>query len=243
MKLGFMQPYFFPYLGYFQLMNAVDQWVAFEQAQYGRHSWINRNRIRATGNEAEWTYITVPVQRAPRGTKISGIQVDNAQDWRIRILARLEAYKKMAPYFDETNELVRMCLDDAGDNLSSLLVSSLKKVSAHLGISTRISKLSETGVGLGYADHPGQWALKLAVALKADEYINNQSGADLFDRSEFESNGVSLSFFKPAVGEFSAETQTQASNLSIIDVLMWNGRETTAQLATLGGTSGSGLKE
>ena len=90
-----MQPYFFPYLGYFELIARVDRWVVFDVVQYNAKSWMNRNRILHP--KEGWQYITVPVEKAPRGTLIRDIRVKDMVDSRERVLGQMVHYKKKAP--------------------------------------------------------------------------------------------------------------------------------------------------
>ena len=98
MKLGIMQPYFFPYLGYFRLLNSVDRWIAFDEVQFIDKGWINRNRILHTNKSKEWQYITLPLYNKSRFDKISEISIDMQQNWRANILGKLTLYQKIAPF-------------------------------------------------------------------------------------------------------------------------------------------------
>ena len=97
MKLGIMQPYLFPYLGYFDLIHCTDRWIVFDTAQYIRHGWINRNRILHP--TSGWQYFIIPVKKQSRNTPICDIQVSDNPGWRARVLGQLEHYRKRAPYF------------------------------------------------------------------------------------------------------------------------------------------------
>ena len=91
-----MQPYFFPYLGYFHLINSVDEWIIFDTPQYIRHGWVNRNRILHP--KSGWLYITVPLVKHPQNTPINEIKIANQKDWKRLILAQLNHYKKIPFY-------------------------------------------------------------------------------------------------------------------------------------------------
>jgi len=100
MKLGIMQPYFFPYLGHFDLINYCDQWIIFDKIQYIRHGWVNRNRILHPTEG--WQYITVPVKKRSRDTLITDVEVADRSDWKRRIVNQVVHYKKHAPFYQET---------------------------------------------------------------------------------------------------------------------------------------------
>jgi hypothetical protein len=97
MRLGMMQPYFFPYLGYFGLIHATDRWVVFDTPQYIRRGWVNRNRVLSAGQTA-WKYVRVPIAQCERSTPISGVRVHPTEMWRKSLLDSLDVYRlKGAP--------------------------------------------------------------------------------------------------------------------------------------------------
>ena len=97
MKLGIMQPYFFPYIGYFSLIKHTDDFILLDTVQFIRHGWIERNRILKPSDG--WQYIMVPLKKHSRETLIKNIEINNEQQWKEKILAQLQHYKKQAPYF------------------------------------------------------------------------------------------------------------------------------------------------
>ena len=107
MKLGIMQPYFFPYLGYFSLINYVDEFIIFDPVQYIRKGWINRNRVLKKGGGVK--YINITVEKHCLGTLIKDIRLSTTQDWRNKILRNLDYYEKKAPYYYEVKELLSSC--------------------------------------------------------------------------------------------------------------------------------------
>src|SRR5687767_9328128 len=108
MKLGIMQPYFFPYIGYFDLIHSVDQWVVFDTPQYIRHGWINRNRILHP--TAGWQHIIAPVRKHHRAAPIGDIRVVEDGGWRALIPRQIEHYRGHAPHFGAVAALVHDCL-------------------------------------------------------------------------------------------------------------------------------------
>src|SRR5580693_8893111 len=108
MRLGIMQPYLFPYPGYFDLINRCDRWVVFDTAQYIRHGWVNRNRILHP--TSGWQYIIVPLKKHERETPINQIETQPYEQWASRILGQLQHYKKKAPGYAVASALVDDCL-------------------------------------------------------------------------------------------------------------------------------------
>lgn len=220
MKLGVMQPYFFPYIGYFDLIHQTDRWIVFDTAQYIRHGWVNRNRI--IHPRQGWQYIGVPVQRHHRETPIKDIQIAEDGRWRDRLVGQLQHYKKRAPFFTQVMDLVLACLQDREGSLSRLNASSLARVCAYLDIPFDHDFFSEMDLQLGPVECPGDWALRIAEALGATEYINPPGGADLFESSKFEAAGIRLSIQPPVELVYGCRGYEFQPNLSILDVLMWN---------------------
>src|SRR5678815_4096817 len=109
MKLGIMQPYFFPYLGYFDLIHRVDEWVVFDTAQYIRHGWVNRNRILHPTEG--WQYVTVPIQKHLQDISICDVQIVSGGGWRERLERQLHHYRRRAPHYDAVMALVHECLN------------------------------------------------------------------------------------------------------------------------------------
>ena len=119
--LGIMQPYFFPYLGYFDLINYTDRWIVFDTVQYIRHGWVNRNRILHP--KEGWQHIVVPLKKHSRDTTIKDIEISKEPKWRKRILGQSQHYKKKAPYFYETYQLIEECLTIEECSISRLNVA------------------------------------------------------------------------------------------------------------------------
>lgn len=224
MKLGIMQPYFFPYIGYFELICRTDRWIVFDTAQYIRHGWVNRNRILHPTQG--WQYIIVPTARHEQKTPIHEIRIANTDRWRERLLGQLQHYRKQAPYFRAVMDLVAECLEPGEDSLSRLNVKSLQRVCTYLGIAFNYTVFSEMKLTLGPVEEPGDWALRIAEALGASEYINPPGGAGLFNPAKFAASRIKLTIQPPIDFVYRCGKYTFEPNLSILDVLMWNAPET-----------------
>lgn len=203
-----MQPYFFPHLAYFQLMNEVDMFVMLDDVQYMRHHWINRNRIRKPGGD--WQYIIVPVKKHPVKTAIKDVLIDDSRPWARRIYGQLECYKH-APFFEEAMSVVAETLGSSYASIGDLNFLAASALLRTLGIRTSLLLSSEYEFDYSGVKDAGDWALHVCEQLRADEYINPINGKDLFDPKKFEASGIKLSFFEGEPG------------LSIIDTLMEHG--------------------
>jgi hypothetical protein len=215
-----MQPYFFPYLGYFDVIHKCDKWIAFDTAQYIRHGWVNRNRILHPSSG--WQYIIAPLQEHRRETPIRDVLVQAGKGWRDRLQGQLVHYRKKAPYYEATVDLVRSCLDNTELSLSRLNVSILDRVCAYLRIPFRYEFFSDMKLALGPIDGPGDWALRISEAVGADEYINSPGAKGYLDRERFGSVGIKLNFQEFENMNYRCAPYNFEPALSIIDVLMWN---------------------
>ena len=220
MKLGIMQPYFFPYLGYFDLIHYADKWIVFDTVQFIRHGWINRNRILHPHDG--WQYIVVPLKKHSRESAIKDVVISSEQKWRQRIMGQLNHYKKRAPFFQETICLVDEVLQTEEPSVSRLDVVALEKACAYLGISFDFQFFSEMKLELGPVEEPGDWALQVSTAVGAREYVNPPGGEDLFDEQRFADNDITLTIRPIPSFEYQTGGYGFVPNLSIIDLLMWN---------------------
>lgn len=223
MKLGIMQPYFFPYLGYFDLINYAENWIVFDDVQYIRHGWINRNRILHPSDG--WSYIIVPV-RHTREMHIREVTIAEDAKWKKRILGQLHNYKGKAPYYDRVIALIEDCFAYQDNLISRFNVFALGKVCAYLGIHFDYAIFSEMNLNLDNIEGPGDWALKISQAVKAKEYVNPPGGETLFDKERFSTSNIKLTIRNLPPLLYDCPGFKFIPNLSIIDVLMWNHSET-----------------
>jgi hypothetical protein len=221
MKLGIMQPYFFPYLGHFALIAAVDEWVVFDISQYTRKSWINRNRVLRA--DKGWQYISIPLRQSSIHIKISEAKIDRVAELERHVLGKLSHYNKRAPYFAEVCSIVRQAFASVeNESLVSLNVGGLSSVCGYLGLPFRYRVCSRLELNLPSTLRAGQWAPWIAGRLGANSYINSAGGRALFDPADFAKENVDLRFLGFAPFTYDTPGYTFEPDLSILDVLMWN---------------------
>jgi hypothetical protein len=222
--LAGMQPYFFPYLGYFDLIYNVDTWIVFDTPQYIKEGWVHRNRILHP--KEGWRYIIVPIQKHAMDTPINKIAICSDQPWKEKVMRQLSEYKKKAPFYKPTVSLVEDCLAIEEPLLSRLNIFILEKVCDFLDIPFRGSVFSEMNLELGAVTKSGDWALRICQAMGADVLVNPPGGRHLYDAAEFQRNGVRLIIREFENMVYSCEPLKFEPALSIIDVLMWNSPKT-----------------
>lgn len=222
-KIAIMQPYFFPYLGYFQLINAVDEFIIFDTPQFIRHGWIERNKILKPNGEP--LYIKVPLQKHIRETKINEIYINNELDWRSKIYAQLVPYKKKASNYKSVLKLLKEIFEHDIKSIVELNYILLKEVCNYLNIETPIKIWSKMNIEIEEVHAPDEWALNICEKLNATTYYNPIGGITFFDKKKYENKNIELKFieFEPTIYK-QFETDFHSS-LSIIDVMMFNSKE------------------
>ncbi|MFM1813568.1 MAG: hypothetical protein RLZ98_263 [Pseudomonadota bacterium] len=233
MKLGIMQPYFAPYLGYFDLIRRCDQWVVFDTAQYIRHGWVNRNRVLHP--TTDWQYLIVPLQKHSRETPIKDIKVIASGEWRSRIRGQLQHYRGKAPHYQAVVDLVSSVLAVDTASLTQLNILLLQRCCERLGLRFNFQVFSEMNLPLPEIMGPGHWALEISSALKASEYLNPPGGKNLFKPDDFRARGIKLTIQEPHPFIYPTPGYGFQPDLSVIDVMMWNSpAEITAHLDQAG---------
>jgi len=220
MRIAIMQPYFFPYIGYFQLINAADRFILFDDVQYIRHGWINRNRILKP--VAGHQYITVPLAGHSRDTLIKDIKAADIANSKHKMLRQLEHYKKIAPYYKTVIELITDGFATHYNLIGEINGHCLKTVCDYIGIDFKIELSSRLNFDYSHVQAAGEWALHISTQLQATTYINPAGGMELFNPGRFEESNIQLQFLQPGIKEYNQHRPDFEPGLSIIDVMMFN---------------------
>ena len=239
MKIAIMQPYFFPYIGYFQLIDAVDTFVIYEHVSFRKKSWITRNRILDKGSRNP-IYINVPVAGKSSEKLIKDVQIDANSDWKKKLLNLIYYNYKKAPFFDELYPFIEKLILTETRNLHSYNATIISKITDLLLIKTPIiidnsncisieEKLqidfSETKESI-----KSERIIQLCKLHNSKTYINPIGGVDLYDKTFFRKNELKLFFVKTNAFSYPQFHEKFEPHLSIIDVLMHVGVEGTKQL-------------
>ncbi len=224
MKIAIMQPYFFPYLGYFSLIKHTDRFILFDSVQFIRHGWIERNRILKQ-NEG-WLYIQVPLVKSGRETLIKDIKIKDSEDWKNKIISQLQTYKKIAPNYYVIMKLVNELFSENFSDIVSLNKKAFELVCAYLGISRQFEVFSKMNLEIEPVSSPDEWALNICKALgNVSEYWNSTGGLTFFDRSKYEDSGIKINFQKVEITAYDQKRTNFEPGLSILDVMMFNSVE------------------
>ena len=219
-----------PYLGYFSLIKHTDRFILFDTVQFIRHGWIERNRILK--QDGTWQYFQVPIVKPNgRDTIIKDIRINNDLEWKNRIIGQLQHYKKRAPFYKETIDLLNAVFSQSFDDIVSLNQASLEKVCEYLGIKRNMEVFSKMGLNVEEAGAPDEWALNICKAIEgADEYWNPIGGLSFFDRTKYEKAGVKIFFQEMVLTPYRQLGNEFEPGLSIVDVMMFNSPEAINQM-------------
>lgn len=220
MKIGIMQPYFFPYIGYWQLINIVDKYVIFDDVNYINRGWINRNRILFNG---EPKYINIVLKAASQNKLINEIEVDNgAKQVERNLMILKQAYKK-APFFQEVFPIIESVLCEKEKNLGRFNGLLIQKICCYLGIETEIIFSSDLQKDNSLKGQ--EKIIDICRRLKATDYYNAIGGKDLYCKETFAQYNIKLHFVCTDLIKYKQYENEFLDNLSIIDVMMFNSRE------------------
>jgi len=221
MKIGIMQPYFFPYLGYFSLIKHSDLFILLDEVQFIRHGWVERNRILK--QKDGWLYIKAPIIKSSNKSKIKDCFINNQQEWEKKILAQLLTYKKIAPFYDVIIKLINQIFDKKHLTITELNKTALDKICQYLIIDTPINIFSKMELTIDEPEEPDDWALNICKALgNVMEYWNLPGGHALFDLDKYFKAGIDLKFQKVNLKPYDQNRVLFEPGLSIIDVMMFN---------------------
>lgn len=219
MKTAIMQPYFLPYIGYWQLIASVDLFVIYDNIQYTKKGWFNRNRFLKNGKDA---LFSIPLKKDSDYLNVCERFISTEFDKKQLIAQFKNAYAK-APYLKEVMPLLEEIINCEEENLFKYIYNSVKKICDYLDIDTTIVISSTLDI-----DHNlkgPKKVLALCVALGATTYINTIGGVDLYDKAEFKSSGLELNFIKSKAIEYKQFDDEFVPWLSIVDILMFNKKE------------------
>ena len=220
MKIGIMQPYFFPYIGYFQLINAVDRFIFYDDVNYIKGGWINRNNILANG---EKQLFTLQLQGVSSFKKINEIKIGTNSNKILKSIT--QAYSK-APYFNNVYPLIERIFIEALPNstISEIAINSVQEVCQYLNIQT-ILEVSSINYSKTHHLRKEERLFEICKINKADTYINSLGGRSLYRKEDFSKKNFQLFFIKSKPSVYKQFSEKFTPHLSVIDTMMFNSKE------------------
>ncbi|TSA18414.1 hypothetical protein D4R75_11320 [bacterium] len=212
-----MQPYFFPYFGYFQLMAAVDEIVVYDNIEFSKGGWINRNRILVNGEDS---YITLPLKKDSDHLDVRERQLSGT--WsalREKMLNRISGAYRSAPHFASAFPIIEQCIRFGNTNLFRFIFNSIDTVRSYLKIGTPL--VTSSTIAIDHSLKSESKVVAICKARKADAYINPGGGKTLYSRERFRNDGIDLIFLTMGDVTYSQFNHPFVPALSIIDLMMF----------------------
>lgn len=216
-----MQPYFFPYIGYFQLINAVDTFVFYDDVNFIKRGWINRNNILVNQQPS---LISISCVKPSQNVLIKDTRILQDRSMMERLKKTIyHAYHKSVNFI-EVNQLFKEIIDKPHESISSLAIESVTKVTEFIGITTKFKISSREG----YNNIEMNKEDRLIDIVKREgcaDYVNMIGGINLYDKTYFGERGVNLNFLQPELKPYSQPTTEFVPGLSVLDLLMHESKE------------------
>lgn len=215
MKLAIMQPYFFPYLGYFHLIKAVDKFVLYDDVNFINRGWINRNRV-PINDEAH--YFTIPLKNASQNSKINSIDLAEQDIWKKKMIKTFQTVYSKSPNRDAGLDLLSAVLNFPTNKLSEICARSIFEVTKYLNIKTQL--VPSSTIYSNSEKKAESRILDICSQESASEYINLIGGVELYREDSFQEIGCDLSFIKSELPLYKQNTKEFIKGLSILDIIM-----------------------
>jgi hypothetical protein len=225
-KTAIMQPYFMPYIGYWQLIHSVDEFIVYDNIEFTKKGWFNRNRILDGDHDR---LFTIPIKKDSDYLNVGERYLsDDSQNEIQRTLRIIQNTYRKAPYYSVAYPIIEACFTSNDRNLFGYIYNSIRIICDYLDVDTKITISSQIPI-----DHnlkAEQKVLALCKATDTDMYVNAIGGMELYDKEEFKSNGLDLQFIKSNNIEYAQLGNPFVPWLSIIDVIMFNDKKTVMRM-------------
>lgn len=225
-SVAIMQPYFFPYIGYFHLIQSVDLFISFDDVNFIKKGWINKNQILAKDIAHP---IALPIKQLSQNKKINESFIFEPAESKSSILRMInDSYRKKAPFFEENIQLIQDLLLLEDDNIAVYNSKILRGLAEYLNIETQFKYSSE--IPHNKELKGPEKIIELVKSVGSTSYVNAVGGKDLYDKTEFNKQGIELKFIQSSPVVYDQKQSSFVPYLSIIDVLMFTGRAKTIEL-------------
>lgn len=225
MKVSIMQPYFFPYLGYWQMFNLVDKFVILDDVNYIKRGYINSNYILINGSAHKFT---IPLDKPSQNKLINETKMKFSENEKQSFLKMIRMAYSRAPYFDDTFLLLEKIIRQSTLDLTEFIFNSFVEVKEYLGLSTEI--LISSQINKDNSLRAEDRIIEINKRLGSDIYINAIGGQKLYDYEHFKKESIELNFIQMIPCKYTQFNNEFVPNLSFIDVLMFNCKEMVLEM-------------
>ncbi len=231
MTLAIMQPYLLPYVGYMQLMGAVDTFVLYDDVAFINRGWINRNKLLINGQEH---LFTVPLKDASQNKRINEVHLADDPKWRSKLLKTIEQGYRKAPQYSVVMPLTEKIINFTTDSIAEMIYHSLVELNGYLGLTPKL--VASSSIYENEQLKAQDRILDICRQEGATRYINPIGGMELYDKERFAEAGITLNFIRSERVEYSQFNRGDSSTfipwLSILDVMMFNDVPAVKELLT-----------
>lgn len=218
MKLAIMQPYFLPYIGYFQLMNAADEFVVYDNIKFTKKGWINRNRILVQHKDE---FISLPLKKDSDYLNVCDRQLaDDWEKYRLKIIRQLISSYKKSPFYKSVFPVIEDIFFFEDTNLFNFIYNAILKLNQYLNIKTPL--IISSTIPLNTKLKGEEKVIEICKLKSASEYINSMGGVQLYKASNFSNENILLRFLKTDDITYKQFENEFIPSLSIVDVMMFN---------------------
>jgi len=219
MKVGIMQPYFLPYIGYWQLIKSVDLFVVYDNIQYTKKGWFNRNRYLLNGKDATFSVYLKKDSDLLNVNK----RFLSSEFCRKKLIASFQNAYSGAPFKSEILPMVGKIINCPCDNLFDYIYNSIKEICQYLKIQTTI--VTSSTINIDHSLKSEQKVIAICKELQADTYINSISGIKLYSKQKFALENIELKFIKSKPTSYTQFNDKFVEWLSVLDVMMFNSQK------------------
>lgn len=225
MTIAIMQPYIFPYIGYFQLISTVDKFIIYDDVNFINKGWINRNNILVSGQPH---LFTIPLKDASQNKLIHEVELMTGDPWKKKFLKTIQQSYQKAPNYHSIFNIVEEIVSLNIETISELAVYALKRICVYMEIKTEI--ISSSAIYKNTDLKAQDRILDICKQESASHYINPVGGMELYEKSKFANENIQLNFLKSVASPYSQFKNAFVPWLSIIDILMFNDIENISKL-------------
>ena len=217
------QPYFFPYIGFFSILDDADIYVYADMMQFRKQSWMCRNRV--ISNDGSVQYISIPIKNAGARKSIRETEIDYSRPWEHDVINRLGYYKKRAPYYHEVMDMLDEFFSEKYSNLAEANIRSIELVSERVGIMTPTYLQSELNLPVSDDMSADDWGALISLQFPGVKiYRNAPGGKEFYDPRKYEKCGLKIEFLQNRLNAYDQKSDEFIPGLSIIDVMMFNSK-------------------
>lgn len=221
-----MQPYFFPYIGYWQLINEVDKFVIYDNIEFTKKGWIRRNRILMHGKDR---MISLPIKKDSDYLDVNKRYLaDSFKKDKVKLINQIKMAYSKAPEFNMVFPLIETAINCEEDNLFEFIKTSIMTITEYLGMDTEI--IISSDIDMDHSLMNKDRVIEICKKLHGNKYINPIGGVDLYSKEDFESEGISLEFIRADLVEYKQFNNMFVPGLSIIDVIMFNSKDRVKEM-------------